>query len=280
MDAGSNRSVPLTELLFGKISNLPSKSAVTAPVDRRTESGSEWQPGKVEAAGTGTLYIDEIAAFNLEDQAALLEAINQRQYTPLRGRKSRPLSCRIIFGTAQRLDQAVQRGTFLKEFYHNFSIFPIYLPSLSERAEDVPALIYHFLRRYSQRYDREISRVDERLMTRLIARRWALNVRELADCVDKMIVVCDGDTLELRHYQEVMEEGGLEPRLERTPNTTRELIEAKKRLRRIAVAEVERAFVTRALQKSDGNVTLAARRVGMQRRNFQTLMRQHGVKAG
>jgi DNA-binding NtrC family response regulator len=266
VDVDVGNQVSIAEQLFGRINS---------------QNGSNLTPGRIEEASIGTLYLDEIGALNLDDQEKLFNAIRERHYLPVRGRKPRPLACRVILATAHDLQKAREEGLFSEKLYYQLPVLPIYLPTLAERTEDVPALAYHFLRRYALRYGREkVTRVDERLMTRLISHHWDGNVRELAACVERMVSICEGETLEMQHYQEAMEEGGDERWLYHPPTTAQELTTVKKQLRRAAVTELERSFVTKALQRAGGNVTLAAKQTGMQRRNFQSMMRQYGVKAG
>ena len=244
-------------------------------------NGSPPLTGWIEAAQAGTLYIDEIGALDTETQDKLFHAISERHYLPLHGRKPRPLACRVILATAHDLKEARLEGKFSEELYHRLPVMPIYLPTLSERTEDIPALTYHFLRRSAARFGREkVNRVDERLMTRLISRRWEGNVRELAACVERMLSICEGETLEMKHYLEAMEAGSNEQWLYHPPPTAAELTRMKKLLRKASVEELERSFVTKALLRAGGNVSLAAKQTGMQRRNFQALMRQYGIKAG
>ena len=191
------------------------------------------------------------------------------------------MGCRVILSSERDLKDAMLRKLLLRDMFTEMTVLPIYLPPLSKRTEDIPALSYSFLRRYAGRFDRLVKRIDERLLTRLIARNWSGNLDELSNCVERMVSVCEEETLTLEHYREVMETGDIIiPWNEKPPATAEELKEVKKRLRQAAVQEVERAFVTNALLRTDGNVTRAAHEAGMQRRNFQAMMREHGIKAG
>ncbi|MDP8240084.1 MAG: sigma 54-interacting transcriptional regulator [Candidatus Hatepunaea meridiana] len=244
----------------------------------REFSSSTYFPGKMEEAGNGTFYIPEITVLATNDQTRLLSAIKERRNMPLRGINSRPLSCRIILGTERNLQSAVRQGKLLESFYRDLEFFPIYLPSLFERSEDIPALVYRILRRFAKRYNRPVSKVEGNLMTKLQHRHWHKNIRELSQCVERMVSVCESDTVDLMHYQQVMGDVQSSVWSGLPPSTVNELKSVKKRLRHAAVTEVEKAFVTEALRRSNGNVTRAAREVGMQRRNFQTMMKQYEIK--
>jgi len=234
-------------------------------------------PGKIEEAGKGTLYMTEITTLSANDQSRLIIAIKERRRMPLRGTDSQTLSCRIIFATEENLHDVVAQGKLIEDFYYHLEVFPIYLPSLPERIEDIPALSYQLMRRFAVRYARPIVKIDEKLMARLQVRNWQKNLRELSECIERMISVCEGDSLELDHYKQVMGEGTSSEWSGLPPTTSEELKTVKKKLRQTAVAEVERAFVSEALRRSSGNISLAARMVGMQRRNFQTLIKRYGI---
>jgi len=263
-DMRANREQPISEQLFGYVV--------------KEDRINKYIPGKIEETGSGTLYLREIVDLSVVDQARLLNAIRKRQYMPIRGEEARPLSCRFVFGTEHDLKKQLQKGTVSEDLYNSLIVFPIYLPSLSERSEAIPALSYQFLRRYAQQYHKPVVRLDENLLTRLLSRQWKKNTRELSQCIDRMVSICEGDTLDLSHYQQAMGDGlsigwsGL------PPSTSEELKAVKKRLRRAAVEEVEKSFIKEALRRADGNITQAAKNVNMHRRNFQTMMKQYGIK--
>jgi len=237
-------------------------------------------PGAIDEAGNGTLYIDEITSLDHDSLTRLDNAIRQRLYVPIDSSEPCLLSCRIIFSTGRNLNEARKQKDLPDDLFDDLMLFPIYLPSLHQRIDDIPALTYYFLKRFSRRFGRSVHRVNDQLLTRMIGRRWHENVRELALCVENMVIICDGDTLMLEHYNKVMDEEQSDEWQGRPPLDSEELKIEKKKVRASAVTKVERAFVMAALHRCRGNVTHAAQDVGMQRRNFQTLMRQHGIKAG
>ncbi len=246
-----------------------------------TKNGNKvYIPGKIEATEAGTLYFDEISSLDKWGQKQLFNAIRLRSYFPLNSKEPRSATCRFILATSSDLKTRAEHGDIIKELYEDVAVFPIYLPSLAERAEDIPALTYRFVRLYATRFGKTIEVVDDRLMTRLIAHPWPGNVRELERCIESMVSSCDDDTLLLEHYQTAMEGSSGRFWEGKIPTTISELITVKKELRKIAVRQIERTFLINSLQKAHGNVTHAAQEVGMQRRNFQAMMREYGLKAG
>lgn len=256
----------LNEKLFSKV------------IASHTEKG--FIPGAIYDAGNGTSYIDEITALDEEGQLKLLDAIRKREYLPVNGSDYFPANCRFILGTSRDLRITMKQKPLLDELYQRVSVFPIYLPSLAERTEDIPSLAYQFMRRAAARFGKNVNRIDDRLLAQLTSRAWPGNVRELERHIERMVSICEEDILSLHHYQNVMEDGGYQIWRGKPPVDCEELKRIKKTIRHLAVAEVERAFVTDALQRNGGNVTRAAIDVKMQRRNFQALMRTHGIKSG
>ncbi len=185
----------------------------------------------------------------------------------------------MIFSTEHSLQISTGKCNLIDEFYHDLTVFPIYLPSLSERTEDIPTLSYQLLHRFAWRDSKPVTKLDEKLLSRLLSRQWKANLRELSQCIERMVSVCEGDTLDLIHYQQVMGEGVSVGWSGLPPTTIEELKAVKKRLRRVATEEVDRVFIKEALIRSGGNMTKAAKDTGMQRRNFQTMMKQYGIIA-
>ena len=264
--SGVNHGIELTRILFGEVVNH--------------FGVKDYEPGKIELAGEGTLYLDEIARLDPWGQRQMISAIKQRTYMPLNGRTEMTASCRFILGTSRNLKESVEDGSLIEEFYDQVKIYPIYLPSLAERAEDIASLTYQFLHRYARRFGKIIEYVEDPLIARLIARPWPENVRELERSVERMVAVCEGDSLTLEHYREAMGDSIHQYWDGKPPESAEELKELKKQLRKYAVTDLERVFITSALERSDGNVTRAAQEVGMQRRNFQAMMREYGIQAG
>jgi len=264
--SGVNRGTELSRVLFGEV---------------QSHFGVEdYEPGKIRIAGQGTLYLNEIARLDSWGQRQMISAIKQRTYVPLNGRTDETAACRFILGTSRNLRESVEDGSLIEEFYDQVKIYPIYLPSLAERAEDIAALTYQFLHRFSLRYGKKIEYVEDPLIARLIARPWPDNIRELERTVEQMVAVCEGDALTIEHYREAMGDSLHQHWDGKAPESAEELKELKKQLRKFAVTDIERAFVTGALHRSGGNVTRAAEGVGMKRRNFQAMMREYGIQAG
>jgi len=232
--------------------------------------------GLLETAGGGTVFLDEIGNIDLEIQVKLLRFLQEREILPVGGVQPRRIDARLIFATNRDLKEMVERGEFRDDLYYRLLVFPIRLPSLRERREDIPALAYHFLKKAAARTGKNVRRFDDEALDQLVRYDWPGNVRQLENTIERLVILAEGETIETRHlalcFQQTATPAGLP-----VPTDSQQLKAVKKELREKAVAEVEKRFVLEALRRNDWNVTRAARDVKMQRTNFQALMRKYGI---
>lgn len=234
--------------------------------------------GIFEVAHRGTVFLDEICNVDVEVQARLLRFIQEREFLPVGGTDARHVDVRLVFATNRDLEKMVQEGSFREDLYYRLYVFPIYLPPLRERREDIPLLACHLLAKARERSGRHVERFSEDALRLLGQFDWPGNVRQLDAVIERAVIACDGDVLEPRHLPRTITRQTLPPDVV-IPRTNRDFLILKKRLREQAVSDLEREFVLEALQRNRWNVTRAAAEVGIQRPNFQMLMRKHGIKA-
>jgi DNA-binding NtrC family response regulator len=236
------------------------------------------KPGLFEVADGGTVFLDEVGNISLSIQAKLLRVLQEREFTPVGGTKSKKVDIRLIAATNRDLEKMIKEETFREDLYYRLNIVPISLPTLKERQEDIPLLAGHFLKKYSEEMGKTIKGFAPEAMEKLIKYPWPGNVRELENLVERSVVMCEEDMIRGEHLivpgQHEKEETAIP-----TPITSEELKEIKKQLREKAVEDVEKAFVVSALERSHWNVTRAADEVGMLRPNFQALMRKYNLRA-
>jgi two-component system NtrC family response regulator len=235
--------------------------------------------GIFEAANRGTVFLDEICNVDLEVQGKLLRFIQEREFLPVGGTDPHRVDVRLVFATNRDLEKMVREGSFREDLYYRLYVFPIYLPPLRERREDIPLLACHLLARARERSGRNVARFSEDALRLLESFDWPGNVRQLDATIERAVIACDGDVIEPRHLPRTVTHASLPSDLP-MPQTNREFLTIKKRIREQAVADLEREFVLDALQRNGWNVTRAAAQVGIQRPNFQMLMRRHGVRTG
>ncbi|MBW1859256.1 MAG: sigma-54-dependent Fis family transcriptional regulator, partial [Deltaproteobacteria bacterium] len=160
--------------------------------------------------------------------------------------------------------------------YYRIFVYPISVPPLRDRRSDIPLLAYHFLKRYTEDFGRPVKSISRDVMAALSQYTWPGNVRQLENVIQAAIIASEGDELA---YKDLPEFGERQEAPFATPRTNAELKRLKKELRLKTVEKVEKDFLVQALQRNGWNVTKAAKDVGMQRTNFQGLMRRHGIVA-
>jgi two-component system NtrC family response regulator len=235
--------------------------------------------GIFESANRGTVFLDEICNVDVEVQAKLLRFIQEREFLPVGATQPRHVDVRLVFATNRDLEKMVRDGTFREDLYYRLYVFPIFLPPLRERREDIPLLACHLLAKSRDRCAKHVGRFAEDALKLLERFDWPGNVRQLEAVVERAVIACDGDVIEPRHLPRTLARQTLPTDLI-IPTTNTEFVAIKKRLREQAVTDLEREFVFEALQRHGWNVTRAAAAVGIQRPNFQMLMRRHGIKGG
>jgi len=235
--------------------------------------------GIFESANRGTVFLDEICNVDVEVQAKLLRFIQEREFLPVGATQPRHVDVRLVFATNRDLEKMVRDGTFREDLYYRLYVFPISVPPLRERREDIPILACYLLAKSRDRCAKHVGRFSEDALKLLEQFEWPGNVRQLEAVVERAVIACDGDVIEPRHLPRTLARQTLPADLH-IPTTNKEFLAIKKRLREQAVADIEREFVLEALQRHGWNVTRAAAAVGIQRPNFQMLMRRHGIKGG
>jgi formate hydrogenlyase transcriptional activator len=154
--------------------------------------------GRFQAAHGGTLFLDEIGDLPLELQPKLLRVLQEQQYERLGSSRTLHADVRVIAATNQDLSQMVEEKTFRADLYYRLSVFPIRLPSLRERKEDIPSLVRHFVQRYSRQMGKSIDEVPDRVMEILRSHHWPGNIRELQNFVERSVIMTQGNVLSPR----------------------------------------------------------------------------------
>ena len=165
------------------------KGAFTGAAEKRI--------GRFELANGGTLFLDEIGEVPAEMQVKLLRVLQEREFERLGGRETIRVDVRLITATNRDLRRAVAEGAFREDLYYRLSVFPLRVPPLRERPEDIPLLVHYFVNRHAARIGRRISRVPKTVMDRLVAYRWPGNVRELENVIERAAVLSPGADLEV-----------------------------------------------------------------------------------
>jgi len=219
--------------------------------------------GYLEQAGDGTLFLDEIGELSLSTQVKLLRVLQQREFSRLGSSRLIPLRARLIFATHQDLADMVAQGTFRQDLYYRINVMRIDAPPLQEHPEDIPQMAAHFLRQYSEMYQKPMTGIEPGATAVLQAYPWPGNVRELENVIQRAIIVARGECLRLEDLpcnlqeQNIVSIGDYHP----AGSFERQLRDYKIKL------------AITALRESNGNKTLAARSLHISRAYLHRLIR-------
>jgi formate hydrogenlyase transcriptional activator len=214
--------------------------------------------GRFEAANGGTLFLDEIGDIPLELQAKLLRVLQEQEFERLGSTHTRRVDVRVVAATNQGLATLVDENRFRMDLYYRLNVFPVALPPLRRRLEDIPMLVAHFVHKYGERMSKQIPRISTDAMDTLMRYPWPGNIRELQNFIERAVILTKSDSLQLP------------PLPSRLPIRTEP----------VTLAEAERVHILNALQESNwvvGGRTGAAARLGVKRTTLISKMRKRGL---
>ena len=232
--------------------------------------------GMFEVADGGTLFLDEIGNVSLATQAKLLRVIQEREFKAVGDTRTQSANFRLVTATNKDLKAMVADGTFREDLFYRINIFPIQIPPLRERRDDIPPLAFHFLRVFSEELGKKVSEFSEDTMSALVHYDWPGNVRELENTIHRAVILASDKVVRQAHLAGIID---ALPRLDvDVPRTSDELKRIKKLARERSVENIEKLFVVEALKRNAWNVTKSAEETGMQRANFQALMKKYDIR--
>jgi DNA-binding NtrC family response regulator len=235
--------------------------------------------GIFQLADRGTVFLDEIGNISAGVQGKLLRFLETREFWPLGATAPRKVDVRLIFATNRNLEELVAARSFREDFYYRIFVYPILLPPLRERKSDILLIAEHFLRCYSRQMNKDIKGMDREAVLRLTGYNWPGNVRQLRNVIERAVILCEGERLGAKDF-DLPEADAAHREPERSaPSTKDDLKRLKKEIRRSAVDEVEKSFLLQALAQHDWNITRASKATGLQRTNFQNLLKKHGINS-
>jgi hydrogenase-4 transcriptional activator len=218
--------------------------------------------GRFQAAHGGTLFLDEIGDLPLELQPKLLRVLQEQQYERLGSSRTLRADVRVIAATNQDLSQMVEEKTFRADLYYRLSVFPIRLPSLRERKDDIPSLVRHFVQKYSRQMGKSIDEVPDRVMEILRSHHWPGNIRELQNFVERSVIMTRGSVLS--------------PRISELKLLMQETVSAPTQ----TLSDAERAHILGILKETNwvvGGRDGAAVRLGLPRTTLISRMQKLGI---
>jgi len=230
------------------------KGAFTGAIARK--------PGRFELADKGTLFLDEVGDIPLDLQAKLLRVLQEHEFERLGSTRTQQVDVRVVAATHRDLKQMVEEGTFRSDLYYRLHVFPLVVPPLRDRREDIPFIVRHFVGKYTQRMNRHIETISTRTMEVLTNYAWPGNVRELQNFIERAVILSPGTSLRAP-VEELAQETvqGSQTHLS-------------------TLEEMEREHVLRALKESNwvtGGPKGAAAKLGMKRTTLAYRIRKLGI---
>lgn len=241
-----------------------------------TDARSDYA-GHVAEANGGTLFFDEVGEMPLEIQPKILRLLQEGKYKRLGGRDELLATCRIIFATHRDLKSMVADGTFREDLYYRINVFEVRIPPLRERRSDIPHLIQGFLNRYSDQMDLECPELSDEAMAMMVEYEWPGNIRELENCIIRIMANLDSDRIEAGDVPESMRVSNRTISVPAAPRANgNESVAAAGFEEQIAI--YSRRMIEAALNHCDGNKSEAARYLHISRGKLQYQMRHLGME--
>ena len=256
------------------------KGAFTGAISRRM--------GRFELADGGTLFLDEVGDLPLEVQIKLLRVLQEREFERIGGHDTVQVDVRLVSATNCNLEELIAKSIFRRDLYYRLNVFPVVIPPLRERKEDIPDLARHFLHKFGPTIGKRVGDLSAPALDKLVAYDWPGNVRELENVIERALILCQGETVQALDLDfGPVSTLPIEPltgdsgghlsgpvAVAAPPGLSSDGRPLGERL-----GEQEREQITGALERSAGNVAAAARSLGINRSTLYYRMRKHGLES-
>jgi transcriptional regulator with GAF, ATPase, and Fis domain len=235
--------------------------------------------GRFEEANGGTLFLDEVGEMSLSAQVRLLRVLQDGEFTRVGGNEVIKTDVRVVAASNVDLKRAVELGTFRQDLFYRLSVFPITLPPLRERPEDIHPLAIHFIEHYKQKTGRFISGISKDALQALITYEWPGNVRELENAIERAVIIASGRQIELEDLPDAISKIALEERDRIKVERARAASEGRTTTFEVTVPssmeEIERQAIEATLDYTDGDKSHAARALGIGRKTLYRKLEQY-----
>lgn len=216
--------------------------------------------GLFMAAENGTLFLDEVGDMPVTLQVKLLRVLQERNIRPVGSTQYYPVNVRVLAATHKNLLQEVEQGRFREDLYYRLNVVNLSLPSLSERKEDIPLLVNHYLTAIAERTGQPVKRFSKDALALMLQYNWPGNVRQLTNVVEQVVALSTSKVVSLQLVEDAVRHQG---------DTILPLTEAKR--------QFEKDYVEQLLRTTSGNMTLAAKLAQRNRSDFYKIMKRHGI---
>ena len=229
---------------------------------------SEDKRGLFELAHEGTLFLDEVGEMPMPLQAKLLRVLQEGEIRPVGSGRTKRVDVRIVAATNRDLEKEVAEGRFREDLFYRLRVFPLRLPPLRERREDIPLLAGHFLKRYSEEFGRSVDGISQQAMELLQSHRWPGNVRELENEVQRLVIQVDGE--------DFVQPTHLSAHIRQVDNVI-ERVQPKKGTLKEMMGQLERTLLRQALEEHGGNKSQTAKSLGITREGLHKKLKNYGM---
>jgi two-component system NtrC family response regulator len=264
--ASGRRDGPFLRLSCGAIPESLIESELFGYAKGAFTGAVQSKAGLLEAADGGTLLLDEIGELPLSVQVKLLQVMEEKTFIPVGGLRPRQTNVRFVAATHRDLEQAVKDGEFREDLFYRIHIFPIHIPPLRERREDVPLLVERFLTNKGM----EPGRLTPEAMKLLLEHNFPGNVRELENILERALILTGDNPIRVEHLPNLagveLQGKSEDKRIFRIPDDG------------VSLEDLERDLILQALEKASGNKSQAARLLGLTRRTLYSRMEKHGLR--
>lgn len=229
------------------------------------------KPGKFETADKGTIFLDEIGEMDVSLQAKIMRVIQEGEIERVGGLKPLRVDVRVIAATNKNLENAVAEGAFREDLYYRLNVFPVRIPPLRERTEDIPLLVEFFINKYCSEIKCRTKGISRDALEALMNYPWKGNVRELENTIERAVILCDGDTITPGHISlnpvTMKSDFDVLPMNGTLADTTKEALR---------LSETQR--IKKALQETKGNKTRAAEALDVSYKTLLTKIKDYGIE--
>jgi DNA-binding NtrC family response regulator len=258
----ARRSESLVNVDLGSIAETLFESELFGYVKGAFTDAAKDRLGRFEAADEGTLFLDEIGNIPMAMQSKLLSALQNREIFKVGSNRATPIDIRLITATNQNIYNLVNEGAFRNDLFYRINTVEILLPPLRNRAEDIVLIGDHYIRKYANKYNKQINPISNKLSAHLLKYEWPGNVRELQHSIERAVILCNGNDLEIRDFQISYSYDQSQPL----------------QFDHLDLDRIEKWAIETCLGKHDGHVTRAASELGITRGALYRRIEKYEIK--
>ena len=237
---------------------------------------TETRKGRLELADGGTLFLDEVAEMALNTQVKLLRYLQEKSFERVGDGKKITTHTRVIAATNKDLTKNIEEGTFREDLYYRLAVFPVTIPPLRERKEDIPSLARHFIDKYKNEFDKEITSITQDAMDALVDNYWPGNVRQLENVIYRAMIITESGRIDTQSLPDDMKSaksgGGKQVQRVSSPHI------AENGETVLPFEESVKQTLQRALDLSNGDISATAKRLNLTRSSFYRMVQKYSLK--